>query len=497
MRPSQKFDLHPKTHSPSELTTTSFDVVCVGSGWAGRVIAARIVKAGLTAVIIENELVGGECPYWACVPSKVLLHSPEILEAAKNVGGSRERVCGDKGVDVSATFQRRNAITQGWDDTAALVPMVEGTGAKIVRGTGKLVGERKVQVTPLHGAPVVLDARLAVALCTGSEPTFPDISGLRDADPWSPRDATSADYVPEHLIVMGAGVVGCEMATAYARYGAKVTVISPSPEILSKVDDEAGKIVRESLESMGVSFYLGTKVVSLERRAPDNIVVELSSGGHVSGTELLVAAGRNANLQRLGLDTVGVEDGGRFLKVDESLCVQTKSGRWLYAVGDINGRAPLTHTSKYQAAVATNAILAEAKGSVSGRDEDWSSSNATAERHAIPQVIFTDPVVASVGFTRKAANAKGLEFREVTAPMSGPAYSIMSDKPANSWAQWLLDDEERLIGATFVGTDAADVLHGSTIAIVGGVKLQRLMHAIPSFPTLSWVYYNLMDAAGV
>lgn len=296
---------------------------------------------------------------------------------------------------------------------------------------------------------------------------------------------------------MGAGVVGCEMATAYARYGAKVTVICSSAEILPRVDDEAGKIVRESLQALGVIFHVGTQAVSVERPEQDKVLVKLSSGDRVSGTELLVGAGRHANVEGLGLDTVGVQAGDRFLEVDESLCVKTKQGRWLYAPGDINGRAPLTHTSKYHAAIAANAILADAKGSINQREEQWSSSNATADKQAVPQVIFTDPVVASVGLTRKAANAKGIKFRQVTAPLASPGYNVVSDKPANNWAQWLLDDEDHLIGATFVGTDAAELLHGSTVAIVGGVKLQRLMHAIPSFPTLSWVYYNLMDAAGV
>lgn len=375
--------------------------------------------------------------------------------------------------------------------------MVESTGAKIVRGTGKLVGEKKVQVTPFEGEPVVLDARVAVVLGTGSEPRIPNVPGLREADPWLPRDATSADYVPEHLIIIGGGVVGCEMATAYARYGAKVDIINHGSEILPKVDDEAGKIARESMQAMGVVFHMEAEVVSVERSSQDNVTVKLKSGESVSGTEVLCTAGRSANLDKLGLDTVGVDAKGRFLDVDESLCVKTKSGRWLYAGGDINGRAPLTHSAKYHGAIMANAIILESKGENKATAADWSNSTATADKECVPQVIFTDPVIASVGFTRKSASAKGLKFREVTAGLAGPGYSVLSDKPAKDWAQWLLDDEERLIGATFVGTEAAELLHASTVAVVGGVKLPRLMHAIPSFPTLSWVYYNLMDAAGV
>lgn len=183
------------------------------------------------------------------VPSKVLLRSPEVLEAARGVGGARERVNANERVDVHATFRRRDAITAGKDDTKILVPMVENTGVHIVRGTGQLNGVKRVKVTPFKGEPVELEARLAVALCTGSEPILADdIPGLREADPWMPRDATSSSRIPEHLIVMGAGAVGCEMANAYARYGAKVTVVCPYAEILSTVDVEAGKIVRESTQ---------------------------------------------------------------------------------------------------------------------------------------------------------------------------------------------------------------------------------------------------------
>ena len=495
MRPSEKINLHPPTHSPSELPTKTFDVICIGSGWAGRVLAARIVAAGFTAVIIENELIGGDCPFWACIPSKVLLRSPEALSVAKGIAGARERITGDR-VDVAATFQRRDIITRGWDDTKALVPLVEGTGVQLVRGTGTIVGVKNVKVTPTQGDSLELEARLAVVLCTGSEPLMPDIPGLRGANAWSPRDATSSNYVPDHLIIMGGGAVGCEMATAYSRFGTKVTLISSSQEILPGFDPEAGMIVRESLESGGVTFNLGSRVVFVQRPAEKEVIVELSTGEHVRATELLVATGRKAKLEGLGLESVGVSANDRFLAVDESLCVKGTTEKWLYAAGDINGRALLTHTSKYHAAIAANEIIANSKDE-GNKKGDWCNREATADNHAVPQVVFTDPVAASVGLTRKAAKAKGMYVREINAPMAGPGYNIHADDVAKGCAQWLLDEEDCIVGATFVGTDAAELLYASTVAIVGRVKLSRMMHCIPSFPTLSWVYYNLMDAAGV
>lgn len=368
----------------------------------------------------------------------------------------------------------------------------------MVRGFGKLVGEKKVQVTSHHGESVQLEAKLAVVLCTGSSPVMPDIPGLKEADPWQPRDATSSSTVPKHLIVMGGGVAGAESATACSAFGSKVTVICTCPEILPRIDPEAGKVVREALEKKGVSVLLNTAVTKVERRASDKLVLELSNGDRLEGTELLVAAGRQANLEGLGLDSVGTIAEGRFLPVDEHLRVKGVSGRWLYAAGDLNGRSLLTHTSKYHAAVATNAILADSKGEGdNGSESEYSGTSATADRYAVPQVIFTDPVVASVGLTRATASSRGIKVREITSTMAAPGYNIHSDEPSNSWCQWLVDEQNCLVGATFVGTDAAELLHASTVAIVGRVPLGRLMHAIPSFPTLSWAYYNLMDAAGL
>ena len=435
-------------------------------------------------------------PFWACVPSKALLRSPEVLQTAKTTQGAKERVNGDRGVDTKALFQRRDKITMGWDDTVGLVPLIQSTGAQMVRGFGKLVGEKKVQVTPHQGEPIQLEARLAVVLCTGSSSTLPDIPGLKDADPWQPRDATSSTTVPDHLIVMGGGVVGVECATAYISYGKKVTLVCHSSELLPRVDSEAGKLVRLSLEKKGVTVLCSTAITKVQRSSPNKLTAELSNGDRLEGSELLVAAGRKANLEGLGLDSVGVSADDRFLPVDEHLRVKGASGRWLFAAGDINGRSLLTHTSKYHAAIAANAILADSKGGADD-DADYSETSATADRYAVPQVIFTDPVVASVGLTRAAAASRGLKVREITSTMASPGYNIHSDEPADSWAQWLVDHQNCLVGATFVGADAAETLHASTVAIVGKIPLERMMHAIPSFPTLSWVYYNLLDAAGL
>jgi pyruvate/2-oxoglutarate dehydrogenase complex dihydrolipoamide dehydrogenase (E3) component len=488
-------NLHPSTHLISSLKTHTYDVICIGSGWAGRVTAARVVKAGLTAIIVENELVGGDCPFWACVPSKVLLRSGEALTAAKKVGGAREKLVGDT-VDVQGVFKRRDEMTAGWDDGQILVPMVEKSGAHLVRGTGRLTGVKKVEVKAPDGQTVELEALHAVVLCTGSHPLMPDVPGLKETNPWGPREATSASKVPGHLVILGAGAVGCEMATAFSSFGSRVTMITNSDEILPKIDPEGGKLVRESLVARGVQFYLSTKAVRASRKAINSVEVELPNGEIISGTEILIATGRKANTAGIGLEMFGLPTDSSAIPVDESLCVDSVPNRWLYAAGDINGRSPLTHMCKYHSRIASQAIITAARGTHKSR-RDWDEISATADHAAIPQVIFTDPVVASVGLTRTAAQLTGRSVREITAPVWTVGAMIHADGYRNGWAQWIVDGtSNKLLGATFVGEGVTDLLHASTVAIVGGMTLEQLAHAVPSFPALSEVYLNLLEAAG-
>ena len=498
MPPINTINLHPKTHPISSLESHSYDVICIGSGWAGRVLAARVCKAGMTALIIENELVGGDCPFWACVPSKALLRPGEALEAARSVGGTREVLASSK-VDVEAVWKRRDAFTEGWDDTQLLVPMVEKSGAKLVRGTGTVIGVKRVKVESFDGESVELDARHAVAVCTGSEVVFPDVPGLKEAKPWTPREATSSSTLPRHLIVMGAGAVGSEMATAYASFGAKVTVITNTKEILPRLPSQAAKIVRENLSSRGVSFHLATKVTAVKRTKEGTIEATLENGETVSGDELLVATGRRARTEGIGLETVGLRIDRTPIAVDESLCVESVPGNWLYAVGDVNGRSPLTHMCKYQGRIAGEAIVARANGRLDEGQKNvpWGRFSATADREAIPQVVFTDPIVASVGLTSSQAKENSGPVREIEAALTTVG-SLLHGDEQHGWAQWLLDEKSRkLVGATYVGRDVEDLLHASTVAIVGGITVDRLAHAVPSFPTMTEVYLNLIDAVGV
>lgn len=260
MRPSEAVNLHPSTHHPSTLPFRSFDVIFIGSGWAPRIATPRLVREGISCLIIESELVGGECPFWACAPSKALLRPQEALSSTASVGGARERLQFDHGVEVPSTFRRRDGFTGAWDDLGHFVPAIESAGGHVTRGHAKILAPKKVEVTPHVGDPVELEANLAVVIATGSEAVMPDIPGLLEANPWTPRDATSSKFVPEHLIVMGGGAVGAEMATAYLSFGAKITLVHSSPEILPAIDAPAGKLVREALEKSGAVVRVRTRI---------------------------------------------------------------------------------------------------------------------------------------------------------------------------------------------------------------------------------------------
>lgn len=488
---------HPSNHQVSDLKERIFDVICIGSGWAGRVAAPRLIKAGLSVVIIEDELVGGECPFWACVPSKALLRPQDALEEAKVVEGLKERMDASKGLDSERVFDRRDTYAHKFDDGDALVPMVLNMGASLVRGTGSLIGVKKVAVESLSGERIELEARQAVILGSGSDPVIPNIPGLAEVKPWTSRHATSSSVAPEHLVVLGGGVVGVEMATAYASFGSKVSLVCREHTLLSKLDPEVGEHVKEGFESHGIVVYTSTEIIKANRESNGTVKVELSSGKTLTGSEILVAAGRRARTTGVGLEQFGIDTSGRPIAVDESLHPTAVEGDWLYACGDVNGRSPLTHGCKYHGRVVANAILANAQGKKIP-PMDWSPISATADRLALPQVVFSNPEVASVGLTGTAAAKAGKAVRTITAPVITLGAMLRTEGYEGGWAQWVVDESSnKLLGATFVGQNVAELLHASTVAIVGGLTLEQLNHAIPSFPTMSEVYLNLLEAAGI
>lgn len=467
--------------------TRTYDVVVIGAGPVGENVADRARAAGLSAAIVESELVGGECSYWACMPSKALLR-PVIARAdARRVPGLRQAVEGP--LDAAAVFAHRDGFTSHWKDDGQ-VGWLEGVGVDLYRGHGRLAGARKVSVTGKDGSEQLLAARHAVAVCTGTRAALPDLPGLADVKPWTSREATASDHVPGRLLVVGGGVVAVEMATAWQALGSRVTVLVRGGGLLPRMEPFAGELVGQALTEAGAEVRSGVSVTAVTR---DNGTVRatLDDGSTLEADEILFATGRAPRTDDIGLDTVGLEPGS-WLDVDDSLRV--RGSEWLYAVGDANHRALLTHQGKYQARVAGAAIAARAQGVPLLETDRWGAHAATADHDAVPQVVFTDPEAASAGLTLAEAEAAGRRVRAVDYDMSGVAGASLYGEGYRGRARMVVDlDREVLLGVTFVGPGVGELIHSATMAVAGEIPVDRLWHAVPAYPTISEVWLRLLE----
>lgn len=462
------------------------DVVVIGAGAAGENAAARVVRGGLSAVLVESGLVGGECSYWACMPSKALLRPGIALNAARAVPGSREAVSGR--LDARQVLASRDGFAAHWDDSSQ-VEWVGSAGITLLRGWARLTGERRVEVTNDDGATALV-ARHAVVLATGSTPTVPPIEGLHGLNFWGTREATSASEVPASLTVLGGGVAGVELAQAYARLGSRVALIARGA-LLGNYPKPASQLVQQSLERDGVTLHLNTGTKSVD--GAGRFRVTLSHGQVVESDKLLVSTGRHPALEGLGLEHVGLDPKG--LATDES--GQVKGQPWLYAVGDAAGKVMLTHQGKYEARITGDAIVARSGGRLNGQPTKWSSFAATADTCAVPQVVFTDPGIAMVGRTLEAARKDGLNGSETSLDIAVAGSALHADG-YEGWAQLVIDEDRKvLVGATFAGPDVAELLQAATVAIVGEVPLSRLWHAVPAYPTINEVWLRLLEKYGL
>ncbi|MET7964909.1 FAD-dependent oxidoreductase, partial [Micromonospora zamorensis] len=328
---------------------------------------------------------------------------------------------------------------------------------------------------------------------TRASALLPDIPGLRETAPWSSREAASAASVPRRLAIIGGGVVAAEMATAFAALGSSVTVLARDG-VLPSTEPFAGELVTESLCEAGVSVRLGAKAVSVSRDDSGTVHVDTDDGAQVEADEVLVAVGRTPNTQDIGLESVGLAPGA-WLAVDDTLRV-VGGGGWLYAAGDVNRRVLLTHQGKYQARAAGDVIVARARGE-KVEDGQWGRHAVTADERAVPQVIFTDPEVASVGLTAAAAAAAGLRIRVVDYDLGFIAGSSLHAEGYKGHARMVVDEDRKvIIGFTLAGPDVAELIHAATIAVVGEVPLDRLWHAVPAYPTVSEVWLRLLETYG-
>jgi dihydrolipoamide dehydrogenase len=450
------------------------DAVVIGAGPAGEVVAGKLAEAGLAVALVERELVGGECSFYACMPSKALLRPGQALAEAQRVPGAAQAATGR--LDVAAVLARRDEIVHDGDDEAQL-PWLEKRSVELLRGHGRLAGERTVQV-----GEELLRARRAVVLATGSVAALPPIPGLAEASPWTNREVTRAHAVPESLLILGGGVVGVEMASAYASLGVEVTLLEAGERLVAGEEPWASELLREGLERSGVRVLLESKASEVRRASGGGAVAVTLAGGEVlEAAELLVAAGRRPLSGELGLESVGVEGGG-YVEVDERLRVGGRE--WLYAIGDVNGRALLTHMGKHQA----RSVAAEILGAPRRPDPAG---------EVVPRVIFTDPQIAAVGHTLHSAREAGLAVREARVSLQDNAGSSFIGHDAGGCASILIDEQrEVLLGASFVGVEIAESLHAATIAVVAQVPLALLAQAVPCFPTRSEVWLGLLEQAG-
>ncbi len=482
------------------MSETLFDVIVIGAGPTGENVADRAVKGGLTAAIVESNLVGGECTFAACIPSKALLRSSAALEAARRVDGAKQAVTGL--LDPLAVLRRRTHFTNSWHDDGQ-VEWLRNAKVELLRGQGRLAGERVVEVAGADASIIRLTARHAVAICTGTGPMLPPIPGLSEASPWTNREATRAARIPPRLVVLGGGPVACELAQVFHSLGAReVTILNRGDRLLERFEPFVSEKTAARFGELGISVHKAASVTRVQRRSPTTPVqvwfdTPQANNLSVEADEILVATGRTPNTRNIGLEAVLLKPGD-WLDVDDTCRVKNVAGGWLYAAGDVNHRVLLTHMGKYQARACGDAIAARARGQLTEDPQPWTRFAATADHGAVPQVLFTDPEAAAAGLTEAQARQAGLRVRAVEYDMSHISGAEILADGYQGHAKMIVDEDRRIIvGATLVGQDVGELIHAFTVAIAGEVSIDLLWHAVPSFPTVSEILLRLLESYGL
>jgi pyruvate/2-oxoglutarate dehydrogenase complex dihydrolipoamide dehydrogenase (E3) component len=482
-----------------------WDVIVIGGAPPGENAAQYATQdSGLSSVIVEEQLVGGECSFWACMPSKGLLRPLEIFEIGRHLPGVKQALIG-RDLDVKAVLARRDTIINNLDD-ASQVQWCLTTGIDVIRGHGSLAGEKTVLVTKPDGTTRTITARHAVVLDTGSLAAVPGVDGLRAARPWISRDVTHIQTIPQRIVIIGGGVVACEAATWLRGLGVEeLTIVEGESRLLARDEPFAGEMVADFLRGEGVRIELNTRLSGVSRPHVNDagygqvhggeVTVSLNNGDVIVADEIVVAAGRRPNSTGIGLPSVGLEEGG-FVAVDDQMTVVGVPGDWLYAIGDLNGRALLTHMGKYQARIAGDVIAARATG-VSLDTSAFSRHADLADHGRVPQVTFTNPEVGSAGLTEHAAREAGIDVETVDYDLASLAGTYVMREDYVGRAKLVIDRaSDTIVGATFVGSEIADLVHAATVSIIAKVPLAAMWHAVPSYPTPSEIWLRLLETLG-
>jgi pyruvate/2-oxoglutarate dehydrogenase complex dihydrolipoamide dehydrogenase (E3) component len=446
---------------PMEPTTA--DVVVIGLGPGGEAVATKLANSGLNVVGVDRRLVGGECPYFGCVPTKMMLRAAGALAEAHRV----PMLAGDVSVHPSwnpVADRIRDEATDDWDDTVA-VKRFEATGGRFLRGTGRISAPDEVTVDIPAGRQVI-SVQKAIVLNPGTEPSIPPIEGLAETPYWTNRDAVRAREVPDSLIILGGGAIGLEFAQTFIRFGTGVTIVEAADDILPASEPEAAEIVAGVLRSEGVDLRTGVAAQQISHDG-SGFAVGLSDGGRVTASNLLVAVGRATDLRELGVAAAGIDAGARTIDTDEHL--RAAPGVWV--VGDVAGHGAFTHMSMYHADIVVDDIIGDGE--------------LTAEYHAVPGVTFTDPEAAQVGLTEAAARAQGLEVRTGTASVPSTSRGWIH-KVGNEGVIKVVADTERgvLVGATVVAPAGGEVIGALAVAVHARVPVTSLRRMIYAYPTL-------------
>ncbi|HXY43085.1 MAG TPA: NAD(P)/FAD-dependent oxidoreductase [Acidimicrobiales bacterium] len=433
------------------------DVVVIGLGPGGEEVASRLAEAGLAVVGIEKELVGGECPYWGCVPSKMMIRAGNLLAEARRV----DQMAGTATVraDWAPVARRIREATDNWDDKAAVDRLV-GRGGRFVRGEAVVCGLGRVRVGDEE-----IEASQGIVIATGTVPVIPPVPGLKELPYWTNRDAIKTEEIPESLLVLGGGAIGLELAQVFARFGSRVTVVEGMQRLLPMEEPEASEMIAGVLSAEGIEVRTGYAVTGARQNGP-MLALQLADGSEMSGQRLLVATGRRTAFSDLGLDVLGLNASARFVDVDEHM--RAAPGVW--AVGDVTGKGVFTHMAMYQADIAVNDIL--------GR------RGHAADYRAVPRVTFTDPEIGSVGLSAEAARRQGIRVRTGFMPLSRSARGWIH-KVGNEGLIKLVEDADEgvLVGATSAGPSGGEVLSVLTLAVHARVPLSELASMILAYPT--------------